>query len=204
MEIFKFTKTVTRVKQGINRWLAGLLILLLLPLVVAALVLIGLVGLVSWMYNRITGNQLFPKDAGSRESEIRELICNEYFRIQLHEIESWEEASQWEDEWYEETYDEEITLYKATTEPEIEGIHHQILTTFFKEQDNGVFLQRITVSGDTYPKEIGSELIWIDYNDLKIKVVEPVGTYFLYVEKGVIKGFNKKENIEIQVSRVQP
>lgn len=199
MDVFKFTKTVIPVKQPRHKWLIFLLILVFIPVLLAGLALVAIIASISWAYSKITGKESFGKTAEPTEQKPRALLRRENLLIQLYEIEAWEPERALENEWYENTYDEETTLYKASTEPEIEGVHNRIISTFVMERDNGILLQRITDSGDTNPKEIGSELIWVDYNDLKIKAVELVGAFFLYVENGVVKGFNKKESIEIQV-----
>ena len=203
MPLFKFKKTVFPDKKT-PRWLDVMLIVVLIPIILIVLLLIGLFLLANWVYSKFTPKNLLNKAGPPAEQKPRYLIQNEKIRIQLHEIEAWEEEGPIEEEWYKTTYDEETTLYKAITEPEIEGIHHKMITTFALEQDNGLFLQRIVLPETGEPKKLSSELIWIDYADLKIKAVEPVGCYYLYLEKGLIKGFNKQENIEIQVSHFQP
>jgi hypothetical protein len=190
--MFEFKKTISLNKKQQSRWLQGLLLLTLIPVIFAVLMLLVLAATTKWIYAKFT--QKNPLE--NAQPKARELISNENLRILLHEIKApeWQEISE---EWVENTYDEEETLFLSTTEPEIEGVYNRVITTFFMETNNGVFLQRITIAENTGLKEIGSELIWVDYTDLKIKAIEPVGCYFLYPGKAAIKGFNFEESIEI-------
>jgi len=195
--MFEFKKTITPNKKQQPRWLHGLLLMILIPIIFAVLILITLAATTKWMYAKfIKKNPL-----ENAEPQARELISNQNLRILLHEIKApeWLEISE---EWVENTYDEEETLFLATTEPKIEGVHNRVITTFFMEANNGVFLQRITIAENAHPKEIGSELIWVDYTDLKINAIEPVGCSFLFPDNSVIKGFNFKENIEINIKNI--
>ena len=196
--MFEFKKTISPNKKQQSRWLQGLLLLILIPVIFAVLMLIALAATTKWIYAKFTKKNPWE----NAEPETRYLVRNQNLRILLHEIKApeWQEISE---EWVGNTYDEEETLFLATTEPEIEGIHNRVITTFFMETSNGVFLQRITLAENTGPKEIGSELIWVDYTDLKIKAIEPVGCYFLYLDNKIIKGFNFKENIEINIKHIE-
>ena len=196
--MFEFKKTITPNKKQQYRWLQGLLLLILIPIIFAVLMLIALAATTKWIYAKFS--QKNPLE--NAEPETRYLVSHQNLRILLHKIKApeWQEISE---EWVGNTYGEEETLFLATTEPEIEGIHNRVITTFFMETSNGVFLQRITLAENTGPKEIGSELIWVDYTDLKIKAIEPVGCYFLYLDNKIIKGFNFKENIEINIKHIE-
>lgn len=196
--MFTFNKTITPNKTVPLRGIKALLVLALIPLIFIAIILIAVAGLAEWIYSRFTRKSLLANPTEPPEPQTRELIGRENLRICLHEI----KAPELEDllnEWYENVYDEEEMLFMATTEPEIGGVHHQIITSFFLEKNNGVFLQRITVVENKAPKGLDSELIWVDYTDLKIKTAEPIGCFFLYFDKEKIKGFNKQESIEIEI-----
>jgi hypothetical protein len=195
--MFEFKKTISPNKKQQSRWLQGLLLLILIPIIFAVLMLVAFAAISKWIYAKFTKKS--PRE--NAEPETRYLVRNQNLCILLHEIKApeWQEISE---VWAENTYDEDETLFLATTEPEIEGIHNRVIATFFMETNNGVFLQRITLAENTGPKEIGSELIWVDYTDLKIKAIEPVGCYFLYLAKSQIKGFNFKENIEINIKNI--
>lgn len=196
--MFKFIKTITPNKIVPLRGVKALLVLVLIPLIFIALILIALAGLAEWIYSRFTRKSLLADPTEPPEPQTRELIGRENLRICLHEIKAPELEGLLE-EWYENVYDEEEMLFMATTEPEIEGVHHRIITSFYQEKNNGIFLQRVTIIENPTPKELGSELIWVDFTDLKIKTIEPIGCYFLYSDKEMIKGFNKKESIEIEI-----
>jgi hypothetical protein len=198
--MFEFNKIVTPNKIVPLRGVKALLVLVLIPVIFIGIILIALAGLAEWIYSRFTQKSLLTKSAEPPEPRVRELISKENLHISLHEINT-PELEGLLDEWYENVYDEEEMLFMATTEPKIEGIHQRIITNFCLEKNNGIFLQRISIIENTIPKELGSELIWIDCTDLKIKTIEPVGCYFLYMDKEMIKGFNKQESIEIQIQK---
>lgn len=197
MEVFEFNKTVSPNKKELSRWLITLLYLILIPIILIGLIVLAVLSLASVIYKRFT-NKYLIETLAPREPRVRDLLQNDRLRIMLHEPDT-SAFMEISEEWFENTYDEEETVFRAATEPEIEGIHNRLITTFFMEYGDGVFLQRITIREDTRPAEIGSELIWVDYSDLKIKAAEPVGAYFLYAHNGVIKGFNQKQDIEISV-----
>lgn len=187
----KFEYTITELKLEESKW--GFLILpiliICLPLFLKMIMLSFVFLLVMIIIAKIFNiKNLFKEDC----EEVFDLVNNEFVQIQLHK--EYDEISK---TWYNTTYEEHEFIYQIKTIPVIKKMEGSIISTFYKEFENGIFLQKILFKNEKV--EISSELVWIDYYDLNIKDRQEIGPYFIYDAGEKIKGFNRTKQIEIEI-----
>ncbi|MBK7406703.1 MAG: hypothetical protein IPL49_11900 [Saprospirales bacterium] len=206
MDKFELHITETPVKKSGKNGLSILLVILLAPVILVFAAAYGVSLLFSFIYGKTTKRGMFgTKGKKSVHKTAFDLIKNDTIQISLQDIE--ESYGQLLDEWCDMTNNQAECLFLAKTNPVIDGIHGRFITAFLKEFQNGILLQRLILStnpADTHP--VNSELVWVDYDDLTVKEMKPIGQYFLYEDKrnpNLIKGFNREKEVEIEVKITQ-
>jgi len=93
-------------------------------------------------------------------------------------------------------------LYKINCIPRVKGIEEDdIFSSYYKESNNGIFLQRIL------RKEIdlNTELIWIDLIEMEIQIKKEIGFYKLKTSSKTneIIGQNNSNQVVIEIKELE-
>lgn len=198
--------TVSKTYQATKKWhpiLAGIVFLMLLPFIV-----LTVLGVFIWYLFRQMKGMLIQKSelgnkASSEEKQVAILLERENMVIQLIEDPNGEEYNRVADLWCTQVYDEDIYVYRASTEPVIAGLSNAFITNFIKEMPDGAFLQTVNIKVMEQTEVIETSLIYLHYADLTIKIIDSVGPYLLYNHERkphLICGFSDSGSIELLVT----
>lgn len=177
-----------------------LLLIIAVPVVIIAFISFCLVFIFTWLKTTLYGKKPVASDDELYHFEL-ELIKNPFVQITLTEDELDIELTALNQQWAEQVYNKETCLYRAGTVPVIPGLNGMICCFYCKEQPGGIILQVLKIPAET-PGGLNTQLLFLQYPDLKISVLDNVGPYFLYNDEKnnyVIKGFNEKEKIVIEL-----
>lgn len=128
------------------------------------------------------------------------LLANEQVTITMTEDELDTELTQLNEDWMAEVYNEETCLYRVATVPYIAALHGKICCFYLKEMPDGVILQ--VLQPFVMNKLPDTQLIFLHYKTLQITVLDETAPFYLYNESDnpqLIKGFNQKQNIRIEI-----
>lgn len=178
-----------------------LLLIIAVPVVIIAFVSLCLVFIFNWFRSIVVSKKQVANDEELYYLEL-ELIKNPYVQITLTEDELDTELNALNQEWAERVYNKETCLYRAVTVPIIPGLDGMICCFYCKEQPDGIILQVLKIPAEKYGG-LDTQLLFLQYPDLKISILDDIGPYFLYNDKKnkhVIKGFNEKEKIAIELA----
>jgi len=200
------TKHITVRKKNPFRIVIDILLLIVaVPVVLIAFISLCLVFIFNWLRSIV-----LSKKPVANEDELYhlklELIKNPFVRITLTEDELDTELNALNQEWAERVYNKETCLYRAETVPLIPGLDRMICCFYCKEQPDGIILQVLKIPAET-PGGLDTQLLFLQYQDLKILVLDDIGPYFLYNDEknnNLIKGFNEKETILVELALYQP
>ncbi len=198
---FIITKTYKATKN-IHPVFSWLIFLVVLPVLIL-MILGGLIWLIVLFLK-----QLFAKKSELDFSGVPKLekdtclIMNDKVKIHLVEDENDNEYSKIVDLWCDQVYDDENFIYRAATNPHIQGVTNKFITSFIKETDEGFFVQILNQDNLEKTQLIDTNLFFLKYSDLTISYVENIGPHLLYIDKrkpDLICGFNRKGNIELRL-----
>ncbi len=133
------------------------------------------------------------------------LVKNEFIQMTMIEDELDVELTKLNEAWQNTVYNEETCLYRARTVPLVPGLNGSVCCFYSREYKGGVLLQILPQVITDYDR-LNSQLIFLSYHDLKMTLVEQLGAYFLFNDEkdaDLIKGFNKREKIEISLTAVE-
>ncbi|RPD44566.1 hypothetical protein DNI29_20760 [Hymenobacter sediminis] len=171
-----------------GRTVNWLLLLILLPVVLIALPIALLFVLGYWLMDMLK-KKLEDKEplvAILQEPELpKELFQNEQLRLTTIEIDWDADVEQAFDEWIHELgwrdeY-EELSLKRLLTQPEIAGLHRQLIGPLCKEWNGGLFLQVFEPTMTSGKPAGTSWLVYLNYSTLTWERVEEVGPAYLEV-----------------------
>jgi hypothetical protein len=199
---FTVTKTF-RASKDLPPIVTGL-ILIALPFIIL-IILGGLIWLLLLQVKRL----FFKKSSLDHLSisQLKEtvyLINRQNIKIELIEDNNDDEYNKIVDLWCDQVYDEDVFIYRATTEPVVQGLTNEFITSFIKETDTGAFVQILNKDKTQQEQVIDTTLSFLNYADLTVKNIENIGPYFLYIDKqkpDLISGFNRDGNIELSVTK---
>ncbi len=195
------SKHITVKKKNHFRIVIDILLLIIaVPVVMIAFISLCLVFVFNWLKSFAVGKKPVANEDDFYHLELA-LIKNSYIQITLTEDELDNELTALNQEWSEQVYNKETCLYRATTVPVIPGLDGMICCFYCKEQPDGVILQVLKVSSET-PGGIDTQMLFLKYADLSISILDNIGPFFLYNDEKnnqVIKGFNEKENLIIEL-----
>ena len=200
---FTVTKTF-RASKDLPPIVTGLIFLIALPFIIL-IILGGLIWLLLLQVKRL----FFKKSSLDHLSisQLKEtvyLINRQNIKIELIEDNNDDEYNKIVDLWCDQVYDEDVFIYRATTEPVVQGLTNEFITSFIKETDTGAFIQILNKDKTQQEQVIDTTLSFLNYADLTVKNIENIGPYFLYIDKqkpDLISGFNRDSNIELSVTQ---
>lgn len=194
-------KNITLKKENPFRIVIDILLLIIaVPVVIIAGISLCLVFIFTWLRSIMVSKKPVANDDELYYLEL-ELIKNHYVQITLTENELDWELTALNQQWAEHVYNKETCLYRAGTIPLVPGLDGMICCFYCKEQPDGVILQVLKTPAET-PGGLDTQLLFLQYPDLKTSVLDDIGPYFLYNDKRnihIIKGFNEKEKMVIQL-----
>lgn len=194
-------KHITPKKKNPFRIVIDILLLIIaVPVVMIALISLCLVFVFTWLQSMMVSKKPVVSDDDLYHLEL-ELIKNPFVRITLTEDELDTELTALNQQWAEQVYQKETCLYRAATVPQIAGLDGVICCFYCKEQPDGTILQVVKTPAEK-SDGLDTQLLFLHYPDLKISVLDDIGPYFLYNDEKnqhVIKGFNEKENVVIEL-----
>lgn len=194
---YTLTQHITPKKQQPFRALLNVVIVVIaIPVVVIA-----------WMCLLLYFAFLWVKNLGSTSEPDNEpyhqelaLLANEQLTITMTEDELDTELTQLNEDWMANVYNEETCLYRVTTVPQIAALHGKICCFYLKEMPDGVILQ--VLQSVVMNKLPDTQLVFLHYQTLQVTVLAETPPFYLYNEKdnpAIIKGFNQKQNIVIEI-----
>ena len=200
--LYTITKRITAKKQSsLFGFYRGLIILIAIPVIAIALLSFVLLFVFSqvqsWFIKR--GNEP-PAEPYHLELS---LLNSEHVKIFAIEDESDNELALLNELWEEQVYHEETYLYRAKTFPVIPDIDGKIICFYVKEQAGGAILQ-MPVINDVPSQLPGTQLVYLQYNNLLVTVIEDIGPFYLFNEgkdNDFINGFNEKEELTICLAK---
>lgn len=201
---FVIKKYITPRKQSIWRKpINVLLIIVAVPVTVIA----GISLIIYYSLYRIAG--LFLKPASNTAMPERyhlelELLHNQHVHISMVEDEADAELVHLNEQWADEVHSQETSLFRAKTNPRLPSLEGRICCYYLKELPQGAVLQVLDDnSSGEYPATLHTQLVYLNYEDLSLNIIDETGPYYLYNEEknqAVIKGFNAKNYIEIELA----
>lgn len=196
------SKHITVRKKNPFRIVTDILLLIIaVPVVIIAFISLCLVFIFNWFRSIVVSKKQVANDDELYYLEL-ELIKNPYVQITLTEDELDTELTALNQEWAQSVYNKETCLYRAVTVPIIPGLDGIICCFYCKEQPDGIILQILKIPAEKHGG-LDTQLLFLQYPDLKISVLDDIGPYFLYNDKKnntVIKGFNEKQYIAIELA----
>lgn len=197
---FRITKTIIS-HSGKQGKLTGILILIfILPVAIILLVPVLLFMLFVAIANMFKSK---PSNAIVQDANMNLLlVSNSHVSIALVEDETDAQYRVASDVWSAKVFDDLTAVYRASTTPEIPGLHGQFITNFIKETDKGAFLQLVEYNPHR-ADHISSRLIFLQYSNLSITSVSNIGPYQLLEDKhnpALLKGFNRYEQMEFTIT----
>lgn len=197
---FSVRKNIIQKKQSSFKDSINLFILLLaIPVIIIAGISVSIYFSFLWLKDKIIKEKI-PEPAQDHYHFEIDLIHNEHLHITLIEDELDIELTQLNEAWQEEVYNDETFLYRAHTVPLIPALNGSICCFYCKEIFDGLLLQILPVDKNT--GGLNTQLVFINYKNFEIKVIDATGAFFLYNDDKnarIIRGLNKKEKITIEL-----
>lgn len=131
-----------------------------------------------------------------------ELIKNDHLKLSLVEDEYDAVLFSLNEEWNREVYREQTCLYRVKAIPAIPALENQVCCFYCKEQLEGTIIQLLDNTAHSLYGQLNTTLILIQYPGLEVTYIDDAGPFFLYNDEkdpGLIRGFNEKEKIEIEL-----
>lgn len=199
---YNITRQVRAKKQSPFYGLARIFIVLIaIPVIAIAL----LSFIVYFIFSQI---QLFIKKTNEPPAEPYYLelllLSNAHVKITATEDELDAELTELNELWAEKVYHEQTYLYRAKTFPVIPAIHNKIVCFYLKDEPEGAILQLPVIAGVHHTLLPTTQLIYLQYSDLRVIPIEEVGSFYLYndsTNEERIRGFNGKEEITLYLTR---
>ena len=201
---FSVKKNIIQKKQSSFKGSINLFILVLaIPVIIVAGISVSIYFSFLWLKHKIIKEKI-PELAEDHYHFEIDLIHNEHLHITLIEDELDIELTQLNEAWQEKVYHDETFLYRAHTVPLIPALDGGICCFYYKDIFDGLLLQILPVDKNT--EVLNTQLVFINYKNFEIKLIDTTGPFFLYNDDKnvrIIRGFNKKEKISIELMPVE-
>lgn len=196
------SKHITVRKKNPFRFLIDILLLIIaVPVIIIAFISLCVVFIFNWLKSIAVSKKPVADNDELYYLEV-ELIKNSYVQITLKEDELDTELTALNQEWAERVYNKETCLYRAVTVPLIPGLDGMICCFYCKEQPDGIILQVLRIPAETPDGSFNTQLVFLQYPDLKLSVLDDIGPYCLYNDaknNHIIKGFNENKKVVIEL-----
>lgn len=189
--------------------------LILLPIILIALLVVVLYALGYWLLD------LLRRKPGSKNLQSntqqpalpKKVFQNERLRLASTAIDWDTDIEQAFGEWIEElgwrNEYEELNLKRLLTQPEVTGLHQQLIGPFCQERNGGLFLQLFEPVTTSDEPAGTSWLVYLNYTTLTWERVEEVGPGYLEVSPNdldlLLADFNDGSQLWLRVdAQIQP
>ena len=180
---------------------------LLMIVAVPVTVIAGVSLIIYYSLYRIAGLFLKPVNNPAIPERYRlelELLHNQHVHISMVEDEGDAELADLNEQWADKVHSQETSLFRARTNPRLPFLEGRICCYYLKELPQGAMLQVLDDnSSGEYPATLNTRLVYLNYEDLSLNIIDETGPYHLYNEEknqAVIRGFNARNDIEIELA----
>ena len=199
---FSVHKNITLKKQSPFRGLVNIFILMVaIPVVLIAVISLSMYYLFLRLRDFILKEKKIEQASENYHFE-RDLINNDYVRIIMVEDELDMELTRLNEAWMEKVNPEETCLYRVRTIPVVPTLEGTICCYYCNEQNGGVLLQALGSNSTENMAALSSDLLFLNYQNLDVTRIDETGAFFLYNDHKnpqLIRGFNRKENISLEI-----